>query len=92
MGYHIGDYVSFNAGGMWNPEKPEFVCEILDERFSNRCGSPNTFLLKPVEPPPRPLSSIMRGSEPDGTFWCWQGNFTRSDFSPAVAVDISGLL
>ena len=87
MGYHIGDYVFFNAGGIWTPERPQFICEILDERSSN-----STFLLKPVEPPPRPLSSIMRGSEPDGTFWCWQGNFTRSDFSPAVAIDISGLL
>lgn len=92
MGYHIGDYVSFNAGGMWNPEQPQFICEILGKRSSNRYGSPDTFLLKPVEPPPRPLSSIMRGSKPDGTFWCWQGNFTRSDFRPAVAVDISSLL
>lgn len=92
MGYHIGDYVFFNAGGIWNPDKPEFVCEILDEKSSSFNFIPDIFLLKPVEPPPRPLSSIMRGSEPDGTFWCWQGNFTRSDFRPAVTVDISGLL
>lgn len=92
MGYHIGDYVSFNAGGMWNPDKPEFVCEILDEKVSAYGRGTNIFLLKPITPVPCSLSSIMSNALPDDTFWCWQGNFTRSDFSPAVAVDVSVLL
>ena len=34
MSYHIGNYVLFNAGGMWDNAKPQFVCEILDEKVS----------------------------------------------------------
>lgn len=92
MGYHIGDYVFFNAGGIWNPDKPEFVCEILDEKSSSFNFIPDIFLLKPVDPLPCSLLSIMSNALPNETFWCWQGNFTRSDFSPVVTVDISGLL
>lgn len=92
MSYHIGNYVLFNAGGMWDNAKPQFVCEILDEKVSAYGRGPDIFLLKPITPVPRSLSSIMSNALPDDTFWCWQGYFAATDFQPEVTVDISGLL
>lgn len=92
MSYHVGDFVLFNAGGMWNPDKPEFVCEILDEKVSAYDRGPDSFLLKPITPVPCSLSSIMSNALPDDTFWCWHGYFAATDFQPEVTVDISALL
>lgn len=92
MSYHIGDFVLFNAGGMWNPDKPEFVCEILDEKSSSVSFIPDIFLLKPVDLLPCSLLSIMSNALPNETFWCWNGNFVRSGLQPDVTVDVSVLL
>ena len=93
MSYHIGDSVLFNADGMWDPNKPSFLCQIIQVGENDGGYGSDVFRLNPLDPLQEPLRLIVGMSAcDDDTFWCWQGYFVRSDFQPIIEVDITTLL